>query len=414
MPRPRRWPRTCGRFLADEPIRARQVSTSERYWRWARRNPVIAVLGGVLTAVLVATTVGSLVAASHFQTIARSESFANQRSQLDRKDAIEARREAIAERDHSRQLSAGLALEKAITLGEEGRADHGLLWMLEALKTAPEDSEGFRKAVRWNLGAWLGQVHKPLRISKSIGLCTHLGFSPDGKTFATGFFARDRELATPVVLWDTASGAKLKTLAGAFAPFVFQPDGKVLFATAQPRGVLAIELATERVLWTTPALPGEYASAIDLSSDGSTVLAHRHDRTGWNALVVTAGRGHRASRVESLWNCRVSVPCPRAERPRRPFATRMARCGSTFTRFPRAVGSYPGAPADQRRMINSFVVSLQPGWKVALRYRSQRGNPLSGRQSILSNLGHSNMGCQSVRSWQARPIPFTLPPPIGS
>src|SRR5262249_13488617 len=45
--------------LAAEPIRARQVSASERYWRWARRNPVIAVLGAVLTALLVAVTVGS-------------------------------------------------------------------------------------------------------------------------------------------------------------------------------------------------------------------------------------------------------------------------------------------------------------------------------------------------------------------
>ena len=39
-----------GRFLADEPIRARQVGAPERYWRWARRNPGIAILGGVLSA----------------------------------------------------------------------------------------------------------------------------------------------------------------------------------------------------------------------------------------------------------------------------------------------------------------------------------------------------------------------------
>ena len=58
------------RFLADEPIRARQVSASERYWRWARRNPVIAVLGGVLTAVLFATTVGSMMAATYFRSLA--------------------------------------------------------------------------------------------------------------------------------------------------------------------------------------------------------------------------------------------------------------------------------------------------------------------------------------------------------
>ena len=73
-----------GRFLADEPIRARQVRAAERYWRWARRNPVIAVLGGVVTALLVAVTVGSMVAAAYFQGLGpargepgRAEQFAN-------------------------------------------------------------------------------------------------------------------------------------------------------------------------------------------------------------------------------------------------------------------------------------------------------------------------------------------------
>jgi serine/threonine protein kinase/WD40 repeat protein/tetratricopeptide (TPR) repeat protein len=288
------------RFLADEPIQARRVGAAERYWRWARRNPVIAVMGGVLTALLVAMTVGSLVAASHFRTMARSESLANQQSQLDRKDAIHSRRQATQERDRSLQFSSSLALEKGIALGEEGRADYGLQWMLEALKTAPEDAEGFRQAVRWNMGAWLGQVHKPLRISESIGYCTHLGFSPDGRTFATGFNPRDRDRATPIVLWDTGSGAKLRTLAGAFAPFAFRPDGKVLFAVAEPRGVLALELARERVLWTTTELPGDGAGRIDLSPDGSTVLAHRSapNRIDWLLRLVAATGQPRAEPLE--------------------------------------------------------------------------------------------------------------------
>jgi DNA-directed RNA polymerase specialized sigma24 family protein len=62
-----------GHFLRDEPIRARQVGAAEWYWRWARRNPWIAVLGGVLTAVLVVATVGSLLAAWRFERAARDE-----------------------------------------------------------------------------------------------------------------------------------------------------------------------------------------------------------------------------------------------------------------------------------------------------------------------------------------------------
>jgi hypothetical protein len=60
-------------------------------------------------------------------------------------------------------LSANLALDKGIAQAEAGHADRGLLWMLEALKTAPQDAEGFKRMIRWNLGAWLGQVHRPLR-----------------------------------------------------------------------------------------------------------------------------------------------------------------------------------------------------------------------------------------------------------
>ena len=40
------------RYLAGEPIQSRPVSPAERYWRWARRNPVNAVLGGMFAAAL--------------------------------------------------------------------------------------------------------------------------------------------------------------------------------------------------------------------------------------------------------------------------------------------------------------------------------------------------------------------------
>jgi WD40 repeat protein/tetratricopeptide (TPR) repeat protein len=217
------------------------------------------------------------VAASRYENIARSEKLANAQSQLDRKDAIEARGQAIKERDNSRRLSSSLTLEKGIALAQEGHADRGLLWMLEALKTAPEDAEEFRRMVRWNLGAWLGQVPKPLRIIGPGDPCDHLDFSPDGRSFATGYSPIDFSIATPINLWDTASGRKLASLPGMFAPFAFRPDGRVLIAYADAWRVVAIDLQTRQILWTSPRLAGQRGRAIGFSPDGSTVLASRID-----------------------------------------------------------------------------------------------------------------------------------------
>src|SRR5262249_22764942 len=79
------------RFLADEPIRARQASAAERYWRWARRNPIIAVLGGVLTAVLVVATVVSLIVAARMAGLAEKERFARLAEGSSRQAADQAR-----------------------------------------------------------------------------------------------------------------------------------------------------------------------------------------------------------------------------------------------------------------------------------------------------------------------------------
>jgi serine/threonine protein kinase/WD40 repeat protein len=282
-----------GRFLADEPIEARQVSAAERYWRWARRNPVIAVLGGVLTGVLIVVTVVSILTAAYFRESARRESnlaarekFANQRSQEAQKAAIDAQHQAIVERDKSQRLSAGLTFEKGLTLAEEGQADQGLHWMLEALETAPEEPAEFRRMVRRNLGAWLGQVHKPLRILDLEGPCKSGAFSPDGRSFVTEDVPFDTSRPALTHLWDTVSGRRLATFSGSNGPFTFHPNGKVLLANAADREhVVALDLAKGQTLWSTPKLPrGTYS--IIVSRDGTTVFTTRpavlHQ---WNAFT---------------------------------------------------------------------------------------------------------------------------------
>ena len=73
-------------------------------------------------------------------------------------------------------------------------------------------------------------------------------------------------------------GESSQRFPGVFGPFAFRPDGKVLVGIADNwRRMVAVDLATGRVLWTTADLPGEPPrySTIHFSPDGSTLLTDR-------------------------------------------------------------------------------------------------------------------------------------------
>jgi serine/threonine protein kinase/tetratricopeptide (TPR) repeat protein len=61
------------RFLDDEPIQARRLSTLERLGRWCRHYPGVASLTGILFLLLVGVTVVSSLAAAHFDRLAQNE-----------------------------------------------------------------------------------------------------------------------------------------------------------------------------------------------------------------------------------------------------------------------------------------------------------------------------------------------------
>jgi tetratricopeptide (TPR) repeat protein/serine/threonine protein kinase len=91
------------RFLDDEPILARRQTQIERYWRWARHNPGIAILGGVLTAVLVIATFVSLIVAGRMSTLADNEAQAAADERIARKDAEDAKNREAKERAEAEQ-----------------------------------------------------------------------------------------------------------------------------------------------------------------------------------------------------------------------------------------------------------------------------------------------------------------------
>jgi tetratricopeptide (TPR) repeat protein len=100
-----------GRFLVDEPIRARQVSVMERYWRLARRNPEIAGLGGALIGLMMLATAVSLVAMDRFRTQAETQHKLADAREAERQAADAARAQVARVND---ELEASVRRESQI------------------------------------------------------------------------------------------------------------------------------------------------------------------------------------------------------------------------------------------------------------------------------------------------------------
>ena len=273
------------RFLADEPIQARQVSTAERYWRWARRNPMVATLGGVVTALLVAVTVGSMLAAAYFKESARAKrtSRCASNSRISNRNATGKRLSrlaelAINERDHSRQQSADLALEKGIALAEAGRADQGLLWMLEALKTAPDgrrripENGSLEPGCVARAGPQGFQNHRYRRSMRWRRL-------QPGRKIACNRFQSSGSLSrkTDRPLGYQLLGESSPRCRARSPRLPSDRTGRFWSLKGSERHMVAVDLATGRVLWTTPPLPGAYGVEVDFVPDASTIFASRYD-----------------------------------------------------------------------------------------------------------------------------------------
>jgi serine/threonine protein kinase/tetratricopeptide (TPR) repeat protein len=116
------------RFLEDKPVRARPVRAPERFWRWCRRNPVIAGLTVLAAGLLLLVAVGATV--GYMQALA-----ALGREAALREEAEEHRGRAETNLRLARAATTREAEQRQETDGQRQRAEANLTLALRAFET---------------------------------------------------------------------------------------------------------------------------------------------------------------------------------------------------------------------------------------------------------------------------------------
>ena len=258
------------RFLRDEPIQARPVGQAEKAWRWCRRKPLVASLGGATLVLLLAVTIGSPIAIyriNHERQRAEKGESAARRGELD------ARQKAYASDMNSvQQALAQSDLGRALQLLDRhrpGSAGGSPAVFGDSPKTrvrrdqegAPGESPDAAREPRalpnsdlrgWEWRYWWRQCQGEERfiLGQHTNGATAVGVLAAGKTvFSAG---RDKS----VRLWSLESRRQIAMLPhqeeviGAAA----SPDGRWLATTTVKEGmgqpVLLWDLATQKIAAT--------------------------------------------------------------------------------------------------------------------------------------------------------------------
>lgn len=277
------------RFLADETILARRATATERYWRWARRNPVSAVLCGALTAILVMATIGSLVTMARFAKLANDASNSAAAEFAARLEADGARAAAVEAGKASEAARAAAQAETYRAMLSEVmalRAGHQLGWRDEALSnlarlavmpTTRRDLAELRTEAVATVGEF--GASEVARFALSGRVAFSIDFSPDSTTIVTA--CGDGNLD----LWDVPARKHLRRLVGAAIPDIsrlgrggfarFLHNGDLAYLNAE--GAVAFFDRSARKTVRTPIARGE-AKAIRLTTDATG----RWLAVGWN------------------------------------------------------------------------------------------------------------------------------------
>jgi serine/threonine protein kinase/WD40 repeat protein len=210
------------RFLDDEPIQARRQTQPERYARWARRNPGMAVLASVLTVVLVLGTVASLLTAGYFNQAAQNERDAHHEAELSREAESSQRQRAVLEKKRADVMLADMYTARGLLAGERDAPAEAALWFSAAAdQSAIAEDSRRQEDNRLRAHNWMRQATLPVAAMSSSGIPAQFDFQPGGDLLLV------RSSKGEVIFWSWRDGKRLswaEKLVGVGSA-QFSPDG---------------------------------------------------------------------------------------------------------------------------------------------------------------------------------------------
>jgi WD40 repeat protein len=257
-----------GRFLAGEAIRARSPGTLEQVQRWARRNPAVAALLFLI----------AVIAALGFAGV----SWQWQRAEARAEAEAEARREAkrLQEKADRARAEAETALyfSRILQAQYEVEANHvpAARRLLELCRPAPGATD--RRSWEWHYLQRL--CHAELQTYRAEGgWAWDAVWSPDGHVLAVSAGLPYGDPARNpgwVILWDVATGRKLKDLRGhrgSVQRAIYSPDGQAVLTLSIDGSARLWDVATGKERWQVRCrVVGFSAGPAFFTPDGKEVI----------------------------------------------------------------------------------------------------------------------------------------------
>jgi serine/threonine protein kinase/WD40 repeat protein len=266
------------RFVRNEPIVARPISSSERFWRWSRRNPAVATLSSLIAAALLIGICLSTFAAIRFGTLAAEAREEARRAEFSREQESQARQDESAARSALELTVADMYTSSGLVAGDMGDDAQAALWFASAVQQSRADAQR-EEANRIRFRNWSRLIPKPVR-----------AFSHDGQPLAEmslhpgGEFLLTRTGAGMLTIWDLRREEPITHSVGAqvVEAVSFNSDSSTLaVAVRDADEIQLLDFQSMETLQTVPH--SEPVAKLVFNEDGS--------------VLAIVGQGVR------LWDC---------------------------------------------------------------------------------------------------------------